>query len=359
MAAFKNELSAAVVEQLGSEIAAAWTSFDEATFVNSATRGLEARELKERVQLISDALEATMPGDPTDAARVIRSVLDAGGLQGWSSLPVNSFIASAMIDRPAVGLPLLADLTPRLSAEFAVRFFIDEQYDVTMRQLGEWVGHPDEHVRRLVSEGTRPRLPWAPVLRRFVADPAPTLRLLDRLFDDPSEYVRRSVANHLNDISKDHPDLAVETATRWAPRSTHGDFVLRHGLRSLVKRGDPAALRVLGFDPDVAIELIELSCSPPAIRIGDTITIEFGLRAVASTRAAVDYIVAYQGVHGRKAGKVFKLTVRDLPAAEVVRFERRHRFDHVSIRRIHPGPHRVDIQVNGRVLAGIEFDVAD
>lgn len=359
MAAFKDQLSPAVVERLGSEIGAAWDGFDTATFTDLATDGLEGRELKARVELIAQALGATMPDKPVDADRVVRSALDAGGLEGWSSLPVNSYVASSMIGQPTIGLPLLAALTPRFSAEFAIRFFIDAQPDVTMAQLGEWVEHPDEHVRRLVTEGTRPRLPWAPILRRFVTDPSPALELLDRLFDDPSEYVRRSVANHLNDISKDHPGLAVETAARWAPQSTHGDFVARHGLRSLVKRGDQSALRLLGFEPDASIELVDLTCTPAAITIGESVTIGFGLRATPPTRVAVDYVVAYQGVNGRKAGKVFKLAVRDLPAAELVSFERRHRFEHVSIRRIRPGPHRIEIQVNGRVLAGIEVDITE
>jgi 3-methyladenine DNA glycosylase AlkC len=288
---------------------------------------------------------------------VIRDVLESDGLQGWASLPVGAYIAEAMIDAPGTALPLLAAMTSRFSAEFAIRPFFDAHYALTMRHLAEWVTHPDEHVRRLVSEGSRPRLPWAPRLRRFMDDPSPTLELLDRLRDDPSEYVRRSVANHLNDIAKDHPERAVAVARRWAADATDGGFVVRHGLRTLVKAGHPDALALLGFDPDAAIQVVALSCSPRAIAIGGAVSLSVTLRSPTATRAAIDYVVHYQGAKGLKAGKVFKLAVCDLPQDRPVTLERRHSFAHVSIRRIHPGPHRLEIQVNGRVLAGVEIDV--
>lgn len=305
-----------------------------------------------RVGQISRALAATMPPVAEEADRVIRTALDAEGLQGWASLPVNDYVASAMLDRPEIGLPLLAALTPRYTAEFAIRPFVDAHYEVTMDHLRAWVSDPDEHVRRLVSEGTRPRLPWGGRLARFITDPTPTLELLDALVYDESAYVRRSVANHLNDISKDHPTLALEAAGRWSRGRRHGDAVARHGLRTLVKAGHPAALAMLGFDSDAPIELVDLACSPSAISIGEAITIGFTLRAAQPTRAVIDYLVHYQGVRGAKADKVFKLTVRDLPAGEAIDFSRRHRFEHVSIRTIHPGPHRIEVQVNGRVLGG-------
>lgn len=176
--------------------------------------------------------------------------------------------------------------------------------------------------------------------------------------DDESLYVRRSVANHLNDISKDHIDLTLDTARRWSAGTTQGDFVVRHGLRTLVKRGHPAALAILGFDHEAPIEIADLACSPSAIPIGGSTTIGFTLHAAATTRAAIDYVVHYQGVRGPKAGKVFKLTVRNLPAGQPVHFSREHRFDHVSIRRIHPGPHRIEVQVNGRVLGGTVVQIA-
>ncbi|MDN5719889.1 MAG: DNA alkylation repair protein [Corynebacterium sp.] len=374
--AFKDYLSPELVTGIGAAFAAASPTFDRAAFENLALSGLADLELKARSAQIAAALAATLPasGDDKDnaqdaegAADVVRRVLRAGGQDGtatalpeWAGMPVNDYVAVAMADRPDVALPLLADLTSHHTAEFAIRPFILNHYETTMAHLRTWVDSPDEHVRRLVSEGTRPRLPWAGRLPRFIADPSDALELLEGLVNDGSLYVRRSVANHLNDIAKDHPELALETARRWAEASTQGDFVVRHSLRTLIKRGDPRALAILGFDPDAPVELLELSCSPSTIAIGEATTLSFTLRAdaaTAPTRAAVDYVVHYQGARGPKAGKVFKLTVRDLPPGQAVQFSRRHAFAHVSIRTIHPGPHRIEVQVNGRVLGGTTVHV--
>ncbi|MFT3945315.1 MAG: DNA alkylation repair protein [Ancrocorticia sp.] len=331
-------------------------TFERPTFEHLANAGLDNLELMARVNQIASALAATMP-PPVQADRIIRAALDNGGLHGWASMPVNAYISSTMLDRPDIALPLLAALTPRYTAEFAIRPFVDAHFEFTMDQLQAWTTHPDEHVRRLVSEGTRPRLPWGGRLTRFITDPSPTLELLDALVNDESIYVRRSVANHLNDISKDHPELAIATATRWSHTSTQGDSVVRHGLRTLIKQGHPAALAVLGFDSDAMIELINLSCSPSTISIGEASTISFTLRAAGEAKTVIDYLVHYQGVRGPKAGKVFKLTTRDLPAGRAVDFSRRHKFEHVSIRTIHPGPHRIEIQANGRILGATEINV--
>ena len=284
MAAVKDAISPALVSGLGADFAVGWDGFDRARFEAMATDGLEQRELKARIALITEALLATLPQDVGHADRLIRSALSVGGLQSWASVPVNDYVAAAMIHEPDLALPLLAALTERFSAEFAIRPIIDRHFEPAMAYLHDWTGSRDEHVRRLVSEGSRPRLPWAPVLRRFVADPKPTIELLDRLFDDESEYVRRSVANHLNDISKDHADLAVATAGRWKVASERGGYVARHGLRTLVKKGHAGALDLLGFDHGADIDVLSLVCTPPEVAIGDAVTIAFTLRAHSATR---------------------------------------------------------------------------
>ncbi|KAB1946043.1 DNA alkylation repair protein [Brevibacterium linens] len=359
MADFKEELSPGLIERLGSELAGASASFERATFEQLAIDGLDERELMARLDWIACALTKTTLPSPEDADRMIRGALDRGGLQDWASMAVNAYIAQTMLDRPDIGLPLLAALTSRYTAEFAIRPFIDAQYETTMGYLRAWTRDPDEHVRRLVSEGTRPRLPWGRRLAGFIADPTPTLELLDALVDDESLYVRRSVANHLNDIAKDHPDLVLETARRWAASTTQGDFVVRHGLRTLIKRGRPEAMEILGFDPDAVIEITDFTCTPASIAIGDAVTISFTLQAEEATRAAIDYVIHYQGARGPKSGKVFKLTVRDLPAGQPARFSREHRFGHVSVRTIHPGPHRIEVQVNGRILDGTIIEITE
>lgn len=365
MADFKDELSPGLVGRLADAFADISESFDSASFQQRAVSGLDGLELKARVTWIAQALAESLPTSPDDAAQLIRHAVDndnrtgTGNLQGWASMAVNEYISTAMLDRPDIALPLLGTLTSLYTAEFAIRPFIDAHYDTTMEQLRAWTTSADEHVRRLVSEGSRPRLPWGRRLHRFIDDPSDSLALLEPLVNDDSLYVRRSVANHLNDVSKDHPGLVLDTARRWAGESIQGDFVVRHGLRTLIKRGDPEALAILGFDHNAPIELTELTCSPSTISIEETTTISFTLHASTPTKAAIDYLVHYQGAHGAKAGKVFKLTVRDLPAGEPVSFSRRHAFKHVSIRTIRPGPHLIEIQANGRILGATTVDVTD
>lgn len=350
MAAFKDELSIDTIENLGSELIRAWDGFPTDRWVALAINGLEDLELLERVNHFAEVLALCLPIEFPDGAVVLDEALGSESFTGWMTLPCGKYVADAGIDHPHVAIPLLARLTPRFSSEFPIRFFIEAHPDITFQYLHEWIAHPDAHVRRLVSEGTRPRLPWASRLRGLMEDPSPAVELLERLFDDESEYVRRSVANHLNDISKDHPDLAVEIAHRWLADSTHGDWVIRHGLRSLVKRGRRDALEVLGFDVGVPVLATEMSVEPSAIAIGETVTISALLAAERSIRASIDYIVHYQGVRGPKDGKVFKLKIGTL-GPEPTSITKSHTFKHVSIRTIHPGPHKIELQVNGTVVS--------
>jgi 3-methyladenine DNA glycosylase AlkC len=220
--------------------------------------------------------------------------------RAWPAFPATRFGAEAA---SGLGpLALLARLTPRFSSEGPVRPFIEAHPDITYAYLHRWAGDPDEHVRRLASEGTRPRLPWASHLRSLIADPTPAIALLDLLVDDPSGYVRRSVANHLNAIAKDHPDLALDCARRWlATGSDRAAWVVQHGLRTMVKRGDPAALVLLGFDHATPVRIDRLTITPARLAIGGEATIELTLAADRTVRIAVDYLVQHAGAHGPRA----------------------------------------------------------
>jgi 3-methyladenine DNA glycosylase AlkC len=357
VAAFKDEISPRLVDALAAELARAWTDFPRQRFVRAATTGLDERELLARVSHVADALGDALPRPFARGAAVIERALESEALIGWMTLPCNEYVAVHGIDEPDVALPLLAKLTPRWSSEAAIRPFVERHRELTFGYLRRWVDDPDEHVRRLVSEGTRPRLPWAPQLRSLRADPTPAVELLDRLVGDESEYVRRSVANHLNDIAKDHPDIALAIAERW--RGDGHVWVVRHAMRTLVKQGDPRALALLGYDPDAPVSLEALTVTPARIEIGGSVEIAFTLVAggAAPVAAMVDYRVHHAGARGRRTAKVFKLATRTLVPGTPERLVRRHAFRTVSVRRIHPGPHLVEVQVNGRVLGGTEVEV--
>jgi 3-methyladenine DNA glycosylase AlkC len=357
----KDEISPEAVAGLADELVQAWPAFPREPFLADLPEALAPLELMQRVRLVAARLGDALPRQFPEAAGVLWAALERESFTGWITLPVGTYVAAAGLDEPDSALPLLAGLTPRFSSEGPIRPFLVAHPAVTFRYLHEWVDDPDEHVRRLVSEGTRPRLPWAPVLRAFVADPSPTVELLDRLVDDPSPYVRRSVANHLNDIAKDHPDVALACARRWHPTSDGTRWVVRHGLRTLVKRGDPEALALLGADTAADVRLVDLSVTPAVVEIGGRVTITFTLELLspAAADAVIDYRVAYVGARGRKAPKVFKLARRALRAGVPVAITRDHAFEHVSIRRIRPGQHTIDVQVNGRVLGSTSVGVVE
>ncbi len=362
MAAFKDELDAAAGRRLAREIAAAWPAFPARRFTSGLAKALEPLELLARSDLLAERLVAAMPAPFPAAAEVLYRALGSPTFSGWIVMPCGGFVARAGLDDPDTALPLLAALSGRWSSEFAVRPFIERHRTQTYEHLHRWVDDEDEHVRRLVSEGTRPRLPWARRLRFLVDDPSPNIPLLERLVADPSPYVRRSVANHLNDIAKDHPELALELGRRWIGRSGDADVLVRHGLRTLVKRGDRGALELLGASVN-RVELRSLTVDMQRIKIGEavdlivTLALPEGSNLPAET--IIDYRVHYIGARGEpKAPKVYKLARRRIEPGRAVTLRRRHVFDHVSIRRIHPGQHRIDVQGNGRILGCVSVDVA-
>lgn len=360
MAAIKDVFSPALVANLAGELSRAWPPMDAEAFAADARDGLADLELKGRMLHLTAALDRHLPTAWADLERTIRAALASPAFDGWMTVPVTYLIAERGIDAPGAALPLLADMTGRFSSEWAVRPFIARHPEAAFAWFRRWTADPDADVRRLASEGCRPRLPWAPRLAPLVADPSPVVDVLDRLVDDPSEYVRRSVANNLNDIAKDHPGLALATAARWSTEGGSGAaWVVRRGLRTLATAGDPAALALLGYDGAAAVALDDLTVAPADPAIGDAALIAVRLTAERDTPVVVHYLVHHAGANGMRAPRAFALARRTLAAGVPTEVMRRHTFAQRSVRRLYPGRHRVEIQVNGRVLGGVDITLRD
>jgi 3-methyladenine DNA glycosylase AlkC len=324
----------------------------------STVRAVEVAgaSFSERGRLVRDALLADLPEKYGPFERAIRRAMTDPRFTGWMIWPVTEAVAVRAV--PAAfdqGLALVADLTSRLTGEFALRTFLAADLDRTLATAVRWTESPDEHVRRLASEGTRPRLPWAKRVPGILDDPQSTVPILDALHRDPSEYVRRSVANHLNDISRADPALAVATASRWLTTETLP--VVRHALRTLVKAADPGALALLGFAPPAALAVVGPTLGRRELRVGDELPFEFTLRndGADEVRLAVDYVVHHRKANGSLSPKVFKLTTRTLAAGESVTIKRRHSFRPISTRVYHDGEHALELQVNGRAFGRTPF----
>lgn len=350
-----------VVRRLGARMQAVEPDFDLEGFVGAASASLRDLELKARIAMIARRLGAALPHRfPAAVAAVVRAARHPDPPIGaWEAWPLNAFVEQYGIGHPRESLDALEVLTRFASSEFALRPFLEQHPEATWSRVEEWAGHGDEAVRRLASEGTRPLLPWGKRVAALRRDPERGLAILERLRDDPSPTVRRSVANHLNDISKDHPDLAVATARRWSEDASPDTMaLLNRGLRTLVKQGHEGALEVLGFTTDPEVE-VELRCSEERIAVGDTVRLEAMLRSTGSVPQllVVDYVVHYLRGDGSSAGRVFKWRSVELAPGEAATLRRRHCFQDMSTRTHHPGRHRIGLQVAGRVLAEVAFDL--
>ncbi len=275
-------------------------------------------------------------------------------------LPHVFYVAQYGLDHFEASMHAQYELTQRFSAEFSIRSFLERYPEETLARLEVWARDPSPHVRRLVSEGTRPRLPWAPRLRRFQEDPRPVLHLLELLKDDPELYVRRSVANNLNDIGKDHPDVLVETARRrLEDASEERQWLVRHALRSAVKRAEPGALDVLGYGSDAAVKIGNVRLTPKRPVTGGSVNVAFEITNAASRhqRVLVDLRVHFVKANGSASPKVFKLSTLDLAPGETAALKKTITLENLTTRKHYPGTHRVEVVINGRTHPLARFEL--
>ncbi|EJC80629.1 DNA alkylation repair enzyme [Rhizobium leguminosarum bv. trifolii WSM2297] len=356
----KNLLHETLVGDMADRIAANAPSFDRDRFVTLATDGLGSLELMKRSALIRDALFATLPDNFTKAAAILKASLPTAGrpgLSGWMLLPVNQFIAARGPDHFDLGLDLLKALTPHFTAEFGIRSFIHRDQERALAIISGWTGDPDQHVRRLASEGSRPRLPWAMRLPQLVKDPAPILPILTALIDDPEDYVRRSVANSLNDIAKDHPDLvAAFIADHIEDASAERRRLLKHASRTLLKNGHARALANFGFGAAASLEC-ELRLQNAEVVFGEGLDFEIRVRNAgeAPQSLMIDYAIHHVKGDGSLSPKVFKCKTIMLAPGQSHAIERRHAIRPITTRRYYPGQHRIAILVNGAESASESF----
>ncbi len=321
--------------------------------------GWSELELKQRIRHVAGVLRRVLPPDYPGAIQVLRqAAADAQGL-GFTAMAFNDFVEEFGVDDPEVSLPALEQFTTLVSAEFAIRPFIERYPDLVFGQLLTWSRSDDWRVRRLASEGSRPRLPWGRGIPALKQDPSPVITILVALRDDPSEDVRRSVANNLNDISKDHPDLVVEVLSEWQNGSREVEALTKHALRTLLKRGHPGALAILGFSADPQVELRSAKVDPVTVPVGGSAQLHCEIKSTGdqSQQLMIDYAVEFQNKSGQGSRKVFKGMVVELAPGRAVQLRRKINLQPLSTRNILPGRHAVEVQVNGRVLQRIEFEV--
>jgi 3-methyladenine DNA glycosylase AlkC len=364
----KSKYGPEIPRRIAEMIARVHPVFPTRAFVEQALRGYEDLELLPRARHIARALGDHLPADyPCALDVVLRSLgppVDSAMGQGMAPflyMPHTFWIAERGLGHLDASVAAMHAITQRFSFEFGIRPFIERHPREMLAVLERWCADPNVHVRRLVSEGTRPRLPWASRLRVFERDPRPVIALLERLRDDTDEYVRRSVANHLNDLGRADPALLVELCTRWAEGAPPARVrLIRHALRTLVKRGDPHALTVLGFGEPARVALRGVSIEPARAPIGGRVQITFELASTARRvqPLLVDLRVTYADARGAPTRvKVFKLSTVELAGGEVAAYAKTLSLAQLSTRIHYPGVHRVAAMVNGVAIEVGDFEV--
>ncbi len=372
--AFKNLINAGTVSEASRHLRRAWPGFDAVRFEALALPGLDELEFKARALHLCNALEATLPADFEQAAGIIEvalappgdgddlSALRSGpqGLAGWVVWPLGEFVVRRGIDSPQRALRTLHALTQRHTAEWALRPFIERHPEIAWATLADWCADDSAHVRRLVSEGSRPRLPWGLQLKGLIRDPSPTLPLLRRLQDDPSAYVRRSVANHLNDIAKDHPQVIVQWLAEHLPDAPPPRrALLKHACRTLIKQGHPQVLKAWGLGAPLR-GAATLALTPKKLCVGESLTMTVQLHSAAARAQTllIDYAVHHVKANGGRTPKVFKGWALQLAGHQQLTLSKRHSMRAVTTRRYHPGRHEIDLRINGAIVARAFFQLS-
>lgn len=361
--------SPAIVRRLAADITKVHPTFPTRAFVKQASAGLDELELLDRGRHIAAALAAQLPSSYPEAIDVLlRSLgeehendeLLGGGMAPFFYLPHLTFIAEHGLPHFDLSLRAQYELTKRFTAEFSMRPYIAHDPKRALAFLRRCTSDGNAHVRRLASECTRLRLPWAIRVAWLDANPELVLELLERLKDDPAPMVRRSVANNLNDLGKVHPQLLMRTcAAWWADATETRRALIEHALRSAVKRGEPEALALLGYGQRAAVAVEDVSFEPARVHIGERVAMQFALRSQSSTPQdlLVDVAVHFIKANAKASPKVFKLKRIVLPPRQRVQLQTRFSLAVHTTRVPRPGIHAVDVLINGQVRRAGSFEV--
>ena len=368
----REAINSQTIVGLGQRIGKVYPQFDAAGFAEFINPKISELGLYERIDLVVCALEQFLPQEFEHAATILTNSLgeeldastddlvsgDLSSNQGFIVVALGLYIARHGIQHFEISMHALYEMTKRFSSEGPIRDFLIADEERTLKRYQEWVEDPNVHVRRLVSESTRPRLPWAKQLTRFINDPGPVLPLLEKLKNDPHLYVRRSVANHLNDISKDHPALVVDILSRWnEEQSPQMTWLTKHALRTLVKKGNPQALALLGFSPDFDVMVDAFTLQSKTISLGESLWIQLDLSTTVHQpqKLMIDYIIYHMKANGKRTPKVFKWSQKTITTNAPINLKKKHKFGRLTTRKYYSGKHEIHIQINGKIVAQDAF----
>ena len=355
----KNMFNPKSLNEIAAAIRSVYPAFQAEEFVGSTMdETWDDLELKARVRKINISLGTYLPADYREALAVLDQVI-ADCPSGLFGILFPDFVEVYGQDEENWDLSIAAleRYTTYSSSEFAVRPFIIHHEERMMAQMYAWSKHENEHVRRLASEGCRPQLPWGQALNQYKKDPSPILPILEQLKADPSPYVRKSVANNLNDISKTHPELVIKLAKDWYGKNEYTDWIVKHGCRTLLKKGNRDVMAMFGYHDVDSIEVEDFCLAPSAVSIGEDIVFSFYISAKEAAKVRLEYGIDYVKANGRRNRKIFQISEILLGDNEKKFYEKKHSFADLSTRRHYPGTHSLTLIVNGVERCGQDFEL--
>jgi len=366
---FSEVLNLQVVQKIGVSIKKVWTDFETQKLEQKIVPKLSSLAFKDRANLIAEVLYELLPDDFRISGQILLDAFeekldhpDFTKDNAFMYMPHGVYVSRYGLEAQHFDLStqFLYEMTKRFSAEFAIRPFLDKFPQKMLYKLQEWVKDENQHVRRLVSEGTRPRLPWASRVTVYDENYSVIIDLLTALRNDPELYVRRSVANHLNDLTKDRKDLVLANLEAWNKKPNKNiEWLTKHALRTLIKKGDTRALKILGFSDNPQVEVLNFNLEQERLKLGKKLVFSFDIQSKSLKRQdlMVDYIIYFKKSNGSQSPKVFKLKIIELGGEKLVKVTKKQLFQHFSTRVLYEGMHVVELQINGKSYGKKEFEL--
>lgn len=345
------------LKELGNRIQTVFSAFSAEDFHQQVTRDeWDEMALKARMRRITETLRDYLPRSYSEAIAILKPV--STHFSGFAAMFFPDFVELYGLEDWDISLPALAHFTQFSSSEFAVRPFILQDPKRMMVQMLIWSKNDNEHIRRLASEGCRPRLPWAQALPEFKKDPSLILPILQNLLRDDALYVRKSVANNLNDIAKDNPDIVVQWVEQHLGSHKHTDWILKHASRTLLKQAEPRILKLFSLGSIDHIDHVVIELGQSKAHIGEHLPFSFTLQSEEKNlgKLRIEYAIHFVKADGKQRRKVFKITESEFTEKQKS-YSRKHSLKQMSTRKHYPGEHKIELVLNGEVVAEQVFDV--
>ena len=362
---FRSVFNEKSVKQTAKQIKEVYPDFQEEVFVTDVLNGFELLSFGDRNAKITDNLYTYLPkAFPTavvilvDALGEALEVEELEGYEGFYVMPLSTYVRRYGTEHYELSMKALVEMTKRFTSEWAIRIFLEQEEKRTLEYLKACAKSDNCHVRRLVSEGTRPRLPLSSRLYSFMKDPTPVLTLLELLKNEPTRLVQRSIANNLNDIGKDNPDAVVTFLEQWKKEEVDDvEWIIKHATRSLIKEGHPGALRLLGFDPTIAIKSTKLNILSPVVKLGENLEFEcdINFKNEKDEKVVVDYLLYFKKANGELKPKVFKLSYKTIRPQQKLSLRKNHPLKVATTRKYYEGKQGLQIQINGKAIGNIIY----